>query len=214
MPDLILIPTELERKSLAPMLKREGWSIELCGFGLIAAGVRTAQLIERIRPQRVLLVGIAGSFRSRCEVGSAYRFQRIVCDGIGVGTGDTYRTASDLGWNQFANIGDIIETQPWSASDLDSKRSLLSVCSASSSLSEAETRAKRHHQIDAEGIDAEDMEAFAVAMACKLASLPLEIVRGISNRAGDRDHAHWKIDEALQSAARLATRMMSAMDDA
>ena len=50
---------------------------------------------------------------------------------------------------------------------------------------------------------AEDMEGFAVAVACTLAGVPLRVVRGISNLVGDRDPKHWRIPAAL-AAARLA----------
>jgi futalosine hydrolase len=55
---------------------------------------------------------------------------------------------------------------------------------------------------------AEDMEGFAVAAACRLAGIPLDIVRGISNTAGDRDHSHGQIDAACRAAASLAAALL------
>ncbi len=37
-------------------------AFQLCGFGPIAAAARAGALIARYKPERVLLVGIAGSF--------------------------------------------------------------------------------------------------------------------------------------------------------
>ena len=54
---------------------------------------------------------------------------------------------------------------------------------------------------------AEDMEAFGVAMACQMHGVPLEVVRGISNEVGDRDHSQWQIDKALRAAAELVIRL-------
>jgi nucleoside phosphorylase len=48
------------------------------------------------------------------------------------------------------------------------------------------------------------MEGFGVALACHAAGIPLAIVRGISNRAGDRRVSSWAISPALQAAAELA----------
>ncbi|MCA9038471.1 MAG: hypothetical protein KDA91_25270, partial [Planctomycetaceae bacterium] len=48
---------------------------------------------------------------------------------------------------------------------------------------------------------AEDMEGYAVAMACYAANVTVSIVRGISNQAGNRDQSHWKTKEALVSVA-------------
>ena len=54
---------------------------------------------------------------------------------------------------------------------------------------------------------AEDMEGFGVAVSCVLADVPLQIIRGISNRAGDRDKRHWDIEGALHAAAALALKI-------
>ena len=56
---------------------------------------------------------------------------------------------------------------------------------------------------------AEDMEAFGVAMAASLAKVPLQVVRGISNNAGDRRLSQWKINDALNSAAQLALKLIA-----
>ena len=50
---------------------------------------------------------------------------------------------------------------------------------------------------------AEDMEAFSVALACALHRVPVSVVRGISNVAGDRQRSNWKVEQALREAARL-----------
>ncbi len=50
---------------------------------------------------------------------------------------------------------------------------------------------------------AEDMEAFAVALACQLHSIDLTVVRGISNLAGDRDKSRWQIRQSLAQAHAL-----------
>ena len=54
---------------------------------------------------------------------------------------------------------------------------------------------------------AEDMEGYAVATACHLAQVPLRIIRGISNVAGDRQQTEWRVAQALQSAAELAGQL-------
>jgi futalosine hydrolase len=52
------------------------------------------------------------------------------------------------------------------------------------------------------------MEGFAVAAACRLAGVPLDIVRGISNTAGDRDTSGWQIEAACRAAAALAVMLL------
>ncbi len=205
--NLLLIPTAIERDKIMSRLDvsatDDGWVTQLCGFGQIAAAARTSQLIAKHHPERIILVGIAGAFSGRADVGSAYRFRRVTCDGIGVGAGETFRSASDIGWAHFADIGDEIELGGWSDTSTVVEGRLLSVCAASQSESEADARADRFPDAVAE-----DMEAFGVAMACQMHSVPLEVVRGISNDVGDRDHSRWQIDKALQAASELVIRLL------
>jgi futalosine hydrolase len=53
------------------------------------------------------------------------------------------------------------------------------------------------------------MEGFAVATACAMAGVPVRIVRGISNRVGDREPEHWNIPLALSAARRLALDVLA-----
>ena len=53
------------------------------------------------------------------------------------------------------------------------------------------------------------MEGFAVAFACRLRGVPVDIVRGISNTAGDRDKSHWQVTAALEAAGRLTLQIMA-----
>jgi futalosine hydrolase len=78
---------------------------------------------------------------------------------------------------------------------------LLTVCAASGDRRQSERR--RHDYPEAA---AEDMEGFGVAMSCVLAGIPLRIIRGISNVAGNRNASQWKIGDALTAVAeRLGT---------
>jgi futalosine hydrolase len=56
---------------------------------------------------------------------------------------------------------------------------------------------------------AEDMEGFAVALACALRGTPLRIVRGVSNEVGDRAPERWRIPAALAAARERAIEVLS-----
>lgn len=218
MSDLILIPTELERGILRRWLHDsyhrvdcnevacrplepttdalDRCEVELCGFGLIAAAARTMQLIAQRNPQRIILVGIAGALGAAVEVGSAIEFGAVTVDGIGVGCGESYRSATAIGWSHWVDypsgqtIGDTIDLVA------GGRPMLLSVGAASSDIGHADQRRQRYP-----AAIAEDMEGFGVALACQLMRVPLRIVRGISNVAGDRNFSQWQIETALQQAA-------------
>ncbi|MBI2480092.1 MAG: futalosine hydrolase [Planctomycetia bacterium] len=203
MTTLLLTPTPLELRVLGPLLSpavgaNEG-RIELCGFGPIASAARSMQLIALYQPTHVVLVGIAGGLRPEFLVGTARNFQEVVCVGIGAGTGANHRSAGDIGWKHWSSagatkdhscegIGDSLSLVPW----------LLTVCAAAANDADVAMRLARHP--DAE---AEEMEGFGVAVACSLAGVPLQIIRGISNRAGDRAQRNWDIEGALRAAAEV-----------
>ena len=113
-PNLILVPTPHELSLLIKFLPDSlGESkIEICGFGPIASAARTSQLLGMQRYHHVFLVGISGSYLAHpLTVGQAYLFERVRCHGIGVGSGATYQSAGDLGWNQLETGTRISRTQ-------------------------------------------------------------------------------------------------------
>jgi futalosine hydrolase len=206
-PILLLIPTESERglvKERLDLLKTQyDAEVAACGFGPVLPAAITTEKIQQHSPPLVILCGIAGANEApSMQVGAAYEFSKIKIDGVGVGQGTEFKTPSQMGWDQFAGdanrpgIGDEIDVG--SSSGL----SLLTVCAAAGDRKQANDRHRRY------ATDAEDMEAFAVAAACQLQKVPLRVVRGISNIAGDRDHAKWKIADAMNSAIELVQRII------
>ncbi len=188
-------------------------------------------------PERVLLLGIAGRFDERLAICAAYQFHKVACWGVGVGSGADFIPAGSLGWQQWPGdpatgepaigdvIGDLLADSGKSLPPQDAAMAmegfshgqlrplpggsvaglLLTACAASADHRDLALR--RTHFPDAM---AEDMEGFAVAMACRLAGVPLEIIRGISNTAGDREPAHWQTKPALEAAATLALERLEA----
>ena len=196
----MLVPTELERCHLAG---QPGFGIdapcELCGFGPVAAAARAASLIARHNAERVVLTGIAGTFDSAgLPVGTAAVFPRVAMHGIGVGVASEFVSAAALGFRHWPNtdrgpehVDELIVDAPGPPA----AGQLLTCCTASASPEEAGQRLEQYPCAVAE-----DMEGFAVALACRLAGVPLAIARGISNEAGNRDVARWQIPTALAAA--------------
>lgn len=216
---LILIPTEIEQRLLAPRLaalRPADVAVELCGFGIVAAAARTAQLLAALRPERVILVGIAGGLDDRLAIGEATLFDSVACHGIGVGSGPAFIPAATLGWRQWPGdpddaapgVGDVLPCAAPEGSDPDQaslprERLLLTVTAAAAGPDDVSFRKAIHPEASAE-----EMEGFAVALACRLFRIPCTIIRGISNTAGDRDKAHWQIEAPLAAAADLVLRLL------
>lgn len=207
-PLLLLVPTALELERLRD---RGGYDpqharVELCGFGPVAAAARTATLLERHAPQRVLLIGIAGTYdEARFPVGTAQSFGAVALEGVGVGEGARFIAPPALGFPQWPGSRDTTLHPIADRIALDSDGPLLlSTCAASDSPSHA---AERHARFP-EAI-AEDMEGFAVALSCALARVPLTIVRGASNVVGNREPAAWRIPSALAAAHELSLELLA-----
>jgi futalosine hydrolase len=211
-PALILIPTELERRVVedAGGIPVGLAIVAICGFGPIAAAARAAELIARLRPARVVLLGIAGTYAEVDHpLGDALAFERVAVDGIGAGALGS-RALGFAQWDGSAEASAIYESlalsrerEPLPVETASDASTLLTVCSASASRGEAIARQKQYV-----GTVAEDMEGFGVALACAIARTPLAIVRGISNVAGDRDVARWKIREALVRARAVTLEIL------
>jgi futalosine hydrolase len=175
---LVLVPTELEARALPPL----PGPIAICGFGMAEAGARAAHAIATRDEAAtgVVLVGAAGTYDpDRYPVGSAVMAGRVRCHGIGAGG----RSPEALGFGL-----------PEVLSLAGSGPEILTVAEASD---EATARAIASAHPDAV---AEEMEGYAVAVAARQFGVPLWIVRGISNVAGDRNVAGWSIPEALHAA--------------
>jgi futalosine hydrolase len=179
---LILVPTEYERDLL--FSSRPPAPVAVCGFGLAAAGAKAAHAIATLdaAANGVVLVGAAGTYdESRHPLGSALVAGAVVCDGIGAGG----KSPAQLGFGGQ----DTLELNP------PGGPALVSVAQASGDTRAADAVAARHP-----GAAAEEMEGYAVALAAATFGVPVSIVRGISNRAGDRDSSRWRMDDALAAA--------------
>ena len=220
---LVLVPTSMERNILVDRIQSSiqeaGGSLCVCGFGPIAASARTSQLLAELQPEFVVLVGIAGAIVDELPVGTAWTFDEVACYGVGVGTGDSFTTAASLGWPQWAGNEDSATIPATSGNEvltlvrgdaipLDRQNvrlmQLLTCCAGSSDLNDVELKTRYFPNAVAE-----DMEGFGVALACSLVNVPLTIVRGISNVAGDRDKSRWQVDQALRSAAHQVLRLIA-----
>ena len=179
--------------------------VQICGIGLIESAIRTLELVHAHRPRQVWLVGIAGSYVDELIVGQAYEFSEVCCYGIGVGAAEHYQSVNEVGWSASLGNGmhERITLDPNTRARL-----LLSTTTASANAQEVTQKLLKFPDCQAE-----DMEAFSVARACQSMNVPLRIVRGISNRAGDREHKRWKAMDAMRSAIALVCQQIEGADD-
>jgi futalosine hydrolase len=202
-PTLVLVPTALELARITDVGGLGSTAlVQLCGFGPIAAAARSSQLLARLTPARVILLGIAGAFNvERDALGTALEFGAVAVSGVGVGEGREHVPPPKLGFPQWPAGEDPPHKAVYDRLELEhvSGPLLLTTCAASGHAQQATERMTRFPEARAE-----DMEGFAVALSCALAGVPLSIVRGISNQVGDRAPENWAIPRALAAARELA----------
>ena len=200
---LVMIPTRKEMDLVRSSLP-EGCQVRLCGFGPVAAGIETAVALEDPGFERVVLLGIAGTYDPiAMPVGAACSFSRVACYGVGAGVGTGFRTPGELGLAQTVIDGvAIFDEIPLDNGGVEARDLLLTVSGAAAGPRQVEERLQKFSTAIAE-----DMEGFAVAMAALRRGRPVTVIRGMSNVAGDRDHASWQIGPALSAAARLLAEL-------
>lgn len=207
----------LTHEGLREAIREHNVAVELSGFGPIAAAATAARLLATRPIRRLILAGIAGSYDPVLPVGSAWQLGQVGCWGIGIGSGSDFRPGCDLGWSQLpAELsnpfpGEVLPLFQDPAIPLERNASLALTCTASAhSPEECELRQLRFPQAAIE-----EMEGFGVALAalahqCQTgAPIAVGMVRGISNRAGDRDKTRWQVASALNAVAGLLLQILS-----
>jgi len=206
-PWLVLVPTSYEARLLAPFWKGELPPLEPIGFGPVAAAASASRLLATQRPERVLLLGIAGSYDlARLPIGAAHTFDEVVLDHLGVGYGRGAQSADELGFAQLEGERPLGNRAALDTRGRGAGLLVTTPVAAAHSAEAARRRARYGNPL------AEDMEGFGVAAACHLADVPLTIVRGASNTVGDRDKARWRVRPALEAAAALAAELVTASE--
>jgi futalosine hydrolase len=183
--------------------------VALCGIGLAAAGTVTMHALAGLRApvSHLVLAGIAGTYDPpAAPVGSAVVGTFVRPFGIGIGR----QSLGEAGWAHLPPTGawsDVDERLPLDVPRVATARGgLLSVAAASASRDEAAERSARHPDVVAE-----EMEAFAVALAARVASVPLTVVRGISNVAGVRDSGAWETEAALAATRETLEQVVESL---
>jgi futalosine hydrolase len=197
---LLLIPTPFEAKALVGVdfgsrVDGEGRGPKqvtlagrrvvaaTTGIGLAAAGANSARWFAEIRPDAAALAGLCGTFdAARLPVGGLLEATRVTCDGIGAGEGEAFVAAGEP--------PPPLRCAP--ARSRGVRGEVLSVAAAAEGAAMTEARRRRHPRALAE-----EMEGYAVAIAAQGFRVPLVILRGASNLAGERDHRRWKFEAAL-----------------
>lgn len=172
-----------------------------------AASGATAALLRHSNCDRILLVGLAGTYEDvRCPVGSVVEVESFQLCGVGVGVEGEDALPEDIG--SPSDLGGLL---PAASKELSTfhlpvddlpAASALTVCSASATREHAAQRRERFPDAVIE-----EMEGFAVLRAARLVGREAAVLRGVSNIAGDRDTANWESRAAMNRLAEELERI-------
>ena len=207
---LLLSPTPLEASFLRGRkfswqgragLRGEGWAWLECGIGKVNTATTLAAYAQRHKLERVLLFGIAGAYaESGLQIGDCALAEREVQADLGIKDGGmkgmgfptlTVGQPAQHFHNRFPldkaftaelkkTLG--LYTQTFLTADL-----------VSSNPSEAK-QLSRHWEATLE-----NMEGAAFAQTCLWLGLKGAELRSVSNMAGVRDKAQWRVKQAVEA---------------
>jgi futalosine hydrolase len=208
---LILTASRFEAEALTERMSRDPAPLPT-GVGPIRAALGAAEILaSREGLTACLLIGLAGSRDpERAPVGSLVLGNEIVDEAVGAGHGEHFIPLADFGLPAADGTPTRLPLAvprpgaepdpPWTVGAIGT------VAAASGDPDEAAAWRARNPDVLAE-----EMEGFAVALACRRADVPLGILRGVSNVAGDRDHGGWQFEAALDAVARATPILLDAL---
>ena len=174
------------------------------GVGVVSAALTLGRLTALGLPQAVIMVGSAGALPgSGCGMGDLVAADAEILAELGVVAGPGQGDAGEMG------LAGVVQRVALDRSLVDEviasvepaagvrRGTLLTVVGVSAQSEQAEARARRFHAL------AENMEGYALALAGRAVGFRTAEIRGISNRAGDRNKSRWDL-AAAQERAQLA----------
>jgi futalosine hydrolase len=185
------------------------------GVGPVNAALELGAALGRFDVSGVLSLGVAGSYNlDAAQLTAAVAADAEVYAEYGVVGPDGLADASGFAFPQLRAQGQVV-VQRVALDPEASARAMglwladgvltgtaVTVAGITGCPERAVTLAERH------GALTESMEGFALALGCASRGLPFLEVRTISNRVGERNRAHWKLDEALAGLGALLAGLM------
>jgi futalosine hydrolase len=190
---------------------------DVTGVGPLNAGISGGQLLERYSDiQGVINLGIAGSFSLdslpltstvvvKMEIWPEYGLRGTDCiDPRGLGFshgfvgGDEIWDTINIQFRENARTVKVYLDPRWGTGAVS-----LSVAGVTGEMDNAARLVKRY------GADIENMEGFAMALACGQRDIPFLEIRTISNLVGSRNAEDWNIGGALKKQHDVLVRMLS-----
>lgn len=174
------------------------WEAELLhtGIGMVQAAFSLGMACAGGRPDMAVQFGIAGSYRDDLPPGSVVEVVSECFGDLGAESPEGFLDLEAMGFPLFELKGvpqyNRLHNSRWSSLHVP-RTAGLTVNTVTGTEAQREARLQRWQP------DVETMEGAAFFLACLRSGISFMELRGISNRAGTRDRAAWKIREAAEA---------------
>jgi len=192
------------------------WRLLVTGIGPVAAGVSLGRLLGAGGLDGVVNLGLAGSFDlAGAPLGALVAATAETFPEYGLGREGTPPDPKALGFPQITIAGEPIYDQIGLDPDAAARAMGLAVpegclrgaCATVATVAAEPARSAAATRTPLPLI--ENMEGFALALACALAETPFLELRTVSNRVGARPPRDWDLAGALASLARTTARLLA-----
>ena len=179
----------------------------ITGVGMLQATHAITKAVIHFKPQLVLQAGIGGSLSTHFSIGDVVAIKNECIGDVGVEEHKKFRSAFDLALineNHF----------PWSKGRLVNTNQLLSgvglPIANGVTVNQITTHAARIDYYNKSlGSDVESMEGAALHYVCLMEKISFLQIRAISNFAGERDKANWKIESSISKLNQVIQSILS-----
>ena len=168
----------------------------ITGVGVLPAAFSITRKIMENRPGLMIQAGIAGTFDNTLKAGSIVSVQEEIVGDYGVSEKGEWKDIFDLGLMLKDKFPFDNGKLPNPHAKKLNQPGWLSVSSLT--VNEIITHPQKHSEIIRKyHPQIENMEGAALHYCCLQLGIPFLQLRGISNKATDRNKSNWKIDESI-----------------
>jgi futalosine hydrolase len=190
---VVCVATEMEGSLL-----HQHMPVVITGVGAVNAACALTRFLEREGAEAILNCGIAGAyplaFEGGLNTGSVVCAESECYGDLGAQSAEGFLDLQAMGFPLIAKPKPIYNVLPLQLFPAPRRAAFVTVNTCTGSDEQA-------LQLEARtGGAVESMEGAAIAHVAALYGIPCGEVRGISNRAGNRDRATWRVKEAAAVA--------------
>ena len=199
---IVCVATELEATLLRPHVP-----VLVTGVGAVNAAYSLTRFLHNEPTNAIISCGIAGAYPgafNELGIGSVVCAESECYGDLGADSPDGFLDLQALGFPLIAGQEPVYNTLPLQIFPAERRARFVTVNTCTGTDERAAHIASRTRGA------VESMEGAAIAHVAKLYGIPVGEIRGISNRAGNRDRSSWRVKEAAVAAQEALISWMPA----